>query len=117
MINPDNRKYPRLKQKFEVQIYRHGLDLSLDGVSVNISQGGAFIKTTDWQSFRVHDMAVFAFLLPPRFTGQDKTIGLKGGAVVSRIDKKYQGIGIEFVKNFRLFELIDVPNAAGDHLS
>jgi hypothetical protein len=70
------------------------------------------IKTKDWQSFRVQDMAVFAFFLPPRFTGQDKTIGLQGRAVVSRIDKENQGIGVEFVRDFRLFELVDVPNAA-----
>jgi hypothetical protein len=61
-------------------------------------------------------MAVLAFFLPPRFTGQDKTIGLRGRAVVSRIDKKNQGIGVEFVKNFRLFEIIAAPNAAADNL-
>ena len=117
MISPDNRQYPRLKQEFEVHIYKHGLDLALDGTSVNISQGGAFIKTRDWQTFQVHDMAVLAFLLPPRFTGQDKTIGLQGGAVVSRIDKQKQGIGVEFVRHFRLFDLIDPPNLASDHLN
>jgi hypothetical protein len=116
MITPDNRKYPRLKQKFEVQIYRQGLNLAFDGNSINISQGGAFIKTGTWHSFRVHDMAVLAFILPPRFTGQDKTIGLQGGAVVSRIDKNLQGIGVKFVRDFRLFDLIDVPKSAADHL-
>ena len=116
MITPDNRKYPRLKQKFEVQIYSQGLNLALDGTSINISQGGAFIKTGTWQSFRIHDMAVLAFFLPPRFTGQDKIIGLQGDAIVSRIDNNHQGIGVEFIRDFRLFELIDVPNRAAGHL-
>jgi hypothetical protein len=117
MTSPDHRKYPRLNQEFEVHIYKHGLDLALDGTSVNISQGGAFIKTRDCQNFQVHDMAVVAFLLPPRFTGQDKTIGLQGGAVVSRIDQQKQGIGVEFVRHFRLFDLIDPPSPAADNLN
>jgi hypothetical protein len=73
-----------------------------------MSQGGAFIKTRNWQSFKVRDHAVVAFCLPSKFTGQDKTIGLQGGAVVARIDKKYKGIGVKFIKKLKQFKPIYV---------
>ena len=116
MFSADNRKYPRLQQSFEVQIHKHGQDLTLDGTSINISQGGALIKTRNWRSFQVDDRAVLAFHLPPRFTGQERTIGLQGRAIISRIDVENQGIGVEFVRSFRFFDLIEVPNLAGDRL-
>ncbi|MEE9532036.1 MAG: hypothetical protein V3W52_13665, partial [Syntrophobacteria bacterium] len=78
-----------------MQLRKEGRDRSLQGTSVDMSQGGAFIKTRNWQSFKVRDHAVVAFCLPSKFTGQDKTIGLQGGAVVARVDKKYKGIAVK----------------------
>ncbi len=108
MRDSDRRKYPRLSQSFHVQVLKKELDLSLQGISVDISQEGAFIKIKNWQSFKVRDHAVVAFCLPPKFTGHDKTIGLQGGAVVARIDKKYKGIAVKFIKKLKQFKPIYV---------
>ena len=108
MRTSDRRKYPRLSQSFQVQLRKEGRDRALQGTSVDMSQGGAFIKTRNWQSFKVRDHAVVAFCLPSKFTGQDKTIGLQGGAVVARIDKKYKGIAVKFTKKLKQFEPIYV---------
>ena len=95
-----------------MKLQKKGQDRSLQGTSVNMSQGGAFIKTKNWQSFKVREHAVVAFFLPPKFTGQDKTIGLQGDAVVARVDKKNKGIGVEFIRNLKQFEPINALDVA-----
>ena len=52
MEAPDRRKYPRLTQSFQVHLFRGGLGHALEGTSVNVSQGGAFIK--------IEAMAIFS---------------------------------------------------------
>ena len=91
-----------------MQLLKKELDLSLEGISVDISQEGAFIKIKNWQSFKVRDHAVVAFCLPPKFTGQDETIGLQGGAVVARVDEVYKGIAVKFIKKLKQFKPIYV---------
>jgi hypothetical protein len=89
-----------------------GVDLSLEGTSVDLSQGGAFIQVDDWQSFQVHDQAVVTFFLPPEYTGQNTTVTLQGGAVIRRVDQEKGGIGLEFIKNFRQFDRVHLPEVA-----
>ena len=112
MRESDRRKHPRVSQNFQVKLLKEGLERSLQGTSVNLSQGGAFIKTKNWQSFKVREHAAVAFFLPPKFTGQDKTIGLQGDAVVARVDKKNKGIGVKFTRNLKQFEPIDALDVA-----
>ena len=107
----DRRKYPRLTKSFQVQLAKVGLDRSFEGCSVNLSQGGAFIQIAKWQSFRAKDPARIAFLLPPEFTGQAKTIRLKGRAVIARVDHKNRGIAVEFTRSLKQFEPVVLSNA------
>ncbi len=106
----ERRKHLRLKQSMQVRLRKERPDPVLEGYSINVSQGGAFIKFNNLKSFEVRDRAVIAFLLPPEFTGQDKTIGLQGDAVIARVDEENQGIGLEFTINFRRFEPINVSD-------
>jgi hypothetical protein len=39
------RKNIRMGRKFPVKLVREGLDFSFEGIAVNLSQKGAFIKT------------------------------------------------------------------------
>jgi c-di-GMP-binding flagellar brake protein YcgR len=112
MRDSDRRKHPRVSQNFQVKLRKEGLERSLQGTSVDLSQGGAFIKTKNWQSFKVRDHAVVAFFLPPKYAGQDKTIGLQGDAMVARVDRKNKGIGVEFTRNFKQFERINALDGA-----
>lgn len=57
---------------------------------------------------------VLTFYLPPNFTGQNKTIALRGDAVITRIDQENEGIAVEFIKTFKEFERIDVPELHGE---
>jgi FHA domain len=83
-----------------------------DGESENLSQGGAFIRTVNWDLFKPRDEIIITFLLPPEFTGQDCAIGLQGEAVVTRVDSLREGVGIEFLRSFRQFEQVSVVDAA-----
>jgi c-di-GMP-binding flagellar brake protein YcgR len=114
MKAPDRRKYPRMKQSFQVQLSKNGLNHSLEGMSVDVSLGGAFIKTSKWRSFKVREKANLAFFLPPAYTGQTNVVGLQGGAVVTRVDQKIGGIGVKFVKSFNQFERIQAPDIAAN---
>ena len=113
MKAPDRRKYPRLRQHFEVRIFKSGVNYSLEGRSTNVSQGGAFVKVKNWRSFWVYEQTIIAFSLPPEYTGQGNTIFLQGEAIVTRIDKKNGGIAITFTRNFRQFEPVILPDAVG----
>jgi hypothetical protein len=113
MEAPDRRKYPRLRQSFQVHLFRDELDQALEGTSVNVSQGGTFIKIKQWRSFRVSDQAILAFTLPAEYTGQSKNIRLQGGAVITRIDQKNKRIGVAFTRHFKQFEPVPLSDAVG----
>ena len=110
---PERRKYPRREQSFRVQVFKHGLDYAYEGTSLNVSQRGAFIEIKKWRSFKVHEQAVIAFFLPPEYTGQNKIIQLQGETVITRVDQKNQGIGVNFTRNFKQFEPVILPDAVG----
>ncbi|MBW1982465.1 MAG: FHA domain-containing protein [Deltaproteobacteria bacterium] len=111
----ERRKFRRLDHQFPTMIHcRTGSCLSIEGQSMNLSQGGAFVRTKAWHGVRVNDKAVVTFFLPPDFTGHDKTIGLQGEGIITRVDEDNQGVGIKFVKGFKQFEQITVPEVAGE---
>lgn len=106
MGSRDRRKHKRLRLQFKTVLSQMGLNVPVEGITENLSQGGAFVKTSNWPNFQIDDMAVVAFFLPPSFTGLDETLGLHGTAVVARTDKENEGIGLRFTEDFRHFEWI-----------
>ena len=106
----DHRKNIRIWRSFHVKLVKEGLDFSFEGRTVNYSQKGAFIKLKDGLSFEAHAPAVLTFFLPSDFTGQKKTVVLQGNAVITRIDQENKGIAVEFIKTFREFKRIDLPD-------
>ena len=107
MDNREKRKHIRLKQYFKAKLSKEGAPHSLEGTTVNVSQGGAFIKTKDWHSFQANDKTVITVYLPPLFTGQDETFGLQGSAVISRVDEDNEGVAVQFLEDFKQFERIE----------
>jgi hypothetical protein len=109
----NKRKQVRIRQRFKTELLKDGIIHSFEGITASVSQGGAFIKTKDWNSFRTNDKTVITVYLPPFFTGQDATIGLQGSAVITRVDEDNEGVAVEFLKNFRQFERIDEMDIPG----
>ena len=103
----DSRKYLRLDRGFEVRLHKPGVHDDLDGITKNICQGGAFIRTKHWQRFKENEETLLTFYLPPDFTGQDDAVRLLGTAVIRRIDQDNRGLGVQFNKELRQFEIGD----------
>jgi hypothetical protein len=109
----ERRRYVRINRQFVTQIFTPRSDYETQGVTENISQGGAYIKVEDWRPFQTGDQAVITFLLPPSFTDRGKTIGLRGEAEVRRVDQQNEGIALEFSRHFQEFEKIDQVEITG----
>ena len=105
----DHRKNIRVRRNFPVRFFMEDLNLFIEGITTNLSQGGALIKSKNRHSCQAGALVVLTFFLPPDFTGQNETIGLQGDAVITRIDRENEGIAVEFIKTFREFERIDLP--------
>ena len=100
----ERRTHVRIGVKFSARISKPGWVRLIEGVTENISQRGTFLRTDDWHAFGVKDQAVVTILLPPSFTGQVKTVGLQGNAMVTRVDHQKGGVALRFDKEFRAFE-------------
>lgn len=110
MESGERREERRLSRQFPAMLQCCvGSDILIEGMSENLSQHGAFIKTKNWNYCQAHEQTVVTFFLPPDFTGQDNTIGLQGTAIITRVDQENQGVGLRFVKNFKQFDQIALP--------
>ena len=109
----ERRRYVRIDRQFLTQIFTPRSEYETQGVTENISQGGAYIIVEDWRAFQTGDQTVITFLLPPSFTDRGKTIGLRCEAEVKRVDQQKEGIALEFSKDFQEFEKIDHVEIAG----
>jgi len=102
----ESRTAMRHSCHFPVRITKQDMDTAIRGVTENLSQIGAFIKTKDLSAFKVNDKAVVAFLLPRSFSKLDVVVGLEGTAKIARIDQVHGGIGLRFTKEFRHFKWV-----------
>ena len=109
----ERRRYVRINRQFITQIFTPRSEYETQGVTENISQGGAYIKVEDWRAFQTGDQTVITFFLPPSFTDRCKSVGLRGEAEVKRVDQQNEGIALEFSKDFQEFEKIDHVEIAG----
>ena len=113
MAARDKRKDIRVTQYLRAKLAKADLPNGIEGETENLSQGGAFVRTSDWGSFQVNERTVVTLFLPPAFSGQKATIGLQGAAIITRIDEENEGVALEFVRSFRQFERIDEPEVSG----
>jgi len=109
----DPRRNTRVGKNLQVTLCKRvpgSLDVLLEGNTLDLSQGGAFIKTEGWHLFESGELTELTFFLPPDFTGMDTPIRLQGEALIMRIDREKEGVAGEFVKSFKAFERIDLSD-------
>ena len=97
-----------LQQNYGVEIFKEGLDASIEGFTRNLGQRTAFIKTNDWRSFQVGDSTILTFSLAPNFAA-----GFQGEAVVQEIDQENEGVLVEFERGFKDFDPVNKPEVSG----
>ncbi|MGD8370175.1 MAG: PilZ domain-containing protein [Syntrophobacterales bacterium] len=100
----ERRKYTRTLRSFRIKIKLARTSKEVDGVTQDLSQGGAFISSPSWPTFHQNDQAEMRVYLPPEFTGQNNTLVLTGPALVKRIEKERQGVAVEFLRELRTFQ-------------
>jgi len=104
MISRELRKHVRIQRQFEARLFNAKVRYETEGLTENISQGGVYGKTSDWRSFRTGDQAIVTLFLPPSLTDRDKIFGLRGNAIVRRVDEQKEGVALEFSRDFQEFE-------------
>ncbi|HVO85228.1 MAG TPA: FHA domain-containing protein [Syntrophobacteria bacterium] len=113
MASVDRRAYPRVDHRLFTKFSKAGLYTPVEGVTENISQGGAFVTTDAWETFSPCERAIVTFFLSPDLTGQDKTLGLQGEGIIARVDREGTGVGVQFASGFDQFaeiELLDIKH-------
>ena len=100
----ERRKYVRTQNNFRIMVKIARRSTELDGITQNLSQGGAFISSPSWLLFQKNDQAEMRIFLPPEFTGQRDTLTLTGPGVLKRIEEDKQGIAFEFLRELKTFE-------------
>jgi len=102
----EQREHVRFNRPFVTEVLNLKSRYTARGVTENVSQGGAFVKTKDWRAFQVNDQMMVTFFLPPTHPSQEPVVGLRGTATVTRIDHQNEGIAVKFGTNFQDFEKI-----------
>ena len=100
----ERRKYTRTLNKFRARIRLPHTSEEIDGVTQNLSQGGAFIESASWLAFQQDQQAEMKIFLPPEFTGQRDTLTLTGPAVIKRIVEHKKGVAVEFLRELKTFQ-------------
>jgi len=107
MTSRDRRKHVRIQRQFEARLFNAKVKYETEGLTENISQGGVYVKTRDYRSFQTGDQAIVTLFLPPSFTDRDKIFGLRGNAIVRRVDEQNEGVALEFSRDFQEFEKVE----------
>jgi hypothetical protein len=89
-----------------VRITKEGLDTAIRGVTENLSQIGAFIKTKDLSAFKINDKVGIYIFIPSLFSPKYKTVGMQGKGLITRIDEESQRFAVQFKTNFKTFDRI-----------
>ncbi len=105
-LSSNRRRNPRVGVRFPTNLNKVGLTQPIEAVTDNVSQGGAYIKTKDWNDLELKETALATFFLPPSFTGQEEIIALQGEVLINKVDPKREGIGLQFVKTLRQFDRV-----------
>jgi hypothetical protein len=104
----DRRAHLRVSANFVATTFQAGRRWAAEGVTENISQGGAFIRVEGWHAFSAADEVILTILLPADFCGLDRPVVLQGVAIVSRVDPQKGGVALRFKRDFKLFEGVNV---------
>ena len=100
----DRRRNVRLSRRFSVKFCKEGLYFPVEGVTENIGSCGALIKFNDLHAFQIHDRIILTLFLPPSFSGQETTIGLRGSAQIVRLVGDNEGVAVEFREPLKQFK-------------
>jgi c-di-GMP-binding flagellar brake protein YcgR len=105
-FQPERRKHTRFQRRLKSEIILTNTSVEFDGITEDLSQGGAFILTPGWSEVQENDKTTVRLFLPPELTGQNDTLILQGSAVVRRAENNRGGIALQFMKQLKAFDVL-----------
>ena len=105
-FQPQRRKHKRFQRRLKSKIELTHNSVEFDGITEDLSQGGAFISTSGWSEVQEHDKTTVRLSLPPEMTGQSDTLILQCPAVVRRAENDRGGIALQFAKQLKTFDVL-----------
>lgn len=105
-LQPERRNHQRLQRMLKSKIELTHTSVEFDGLTEDLSQGGAFISTSSWSEVQENDKTTVKLFLPSEMTGQSDTLVLQGPAVVRRVANDRGGIALQFIKQLKTFDVL-----------
>jgi len=101
-----NREFMRIRSHLPAELSMGTSGPKVTGITENLSQIGAFIKTKEWQKFAVNDEVSVSITLPSLFSPHGVPTSVEGTGLIARIDPVNEGVGVHFSRTINRFKRI-----------
>jgi len=101
-----NREFMRISSHLPAELSTGTLGPKITGITENLSQIGAFIKTKEWHKFAVNDQVSVCITLPSLLSPHGVPTSVEGTGLIARIDPVNEGVGVHFSRSLNRFKRI-----------
>ena len=108
----DNREFMRISSQLPAELSMGTLGPKVTGITENLSQIGAFIKTKEWHKFAVNDQVSVCITLPSLLSPHGVPTSVQGTGLIARIDAANEGVGVHFsasINRFKRLGNVQIP--------
>jgi hypothetical protein len=96
----------RISTHLPVELSTGTSGAKVTGITANLSQIGAFIKTKEWHKFAVNDQVSVCITLPSLLSPHGLPTSMAGTGLIARIDPVHEGVGVHFSRRLNRFARI-----------
>jgi len=100
------REFMRISSQLPAELAMGPSGTRVAGITENLSQVGAFIKTKEWHKFAVNDQVSVCITLPSLVSPQGVPTSVQGTGLIARIDAANEGVGVHFSGSINRFKRI-----------
>jgi tetratricopeptide (TPR) repeat protein len=101
-----NREFMRISSHLPAELSMGTFGPKVSGITENLSQIGAFIKTREWHKFAVNDQVSVCITLPSLLSRHGVPTSVEGTGLIARIDPVNEGVGVHFSRSINRFKRI-----------
>ncbi|HVO85016.1 MAG TPA: FHA domain-containing protein [Syntrophobacteria bacterium] len=102
----NNREFMRISSHLPAELSTGTVGVKVTGMTENLSQVGAFIKTKEWYKFAVNDEVSVCITLPSLLSPHGVPTSVEGTGLIARIDPVNEGVGVHFSRSINRFKRI-----------
>jgi hypothetical protein len=101
-----SREFMRISSHLPAELSTGTFGPKITGITENLSQIGAFIKTREWHKFAVNDQVSVCITLPSLLSPHGVPTSVEGTGLIARIDPVNEGVGVHFSRSINRFKRI-----------